>query len=269
MTEKQERSEEQQQAMFPGGPSVASLHETDLLASLSAFARAFGTDRETLRNCIVENEIQPAGERAGHKLWALRHVYQAWTATPEEQDPDKLSPFKRRAWYQGEREKLALQVSRGELVDALEVERTLGRLMQVLARGLETVLDVIERDCGLSPSQASAGEKHIDEIREELYRELTAVDDETDPDTPAVGASEETPAVPRKAPPASEASNAVEIAIAFLKHELADGPKGTKAILEAGKASGLSESTMRRARKTLGDRITAKREGRGWVWVLS
>lgn len=270
---KPEEREEQIGLLGPG-PTVASIEDSDVLASLSALARAFGTDRETLRRCLLEHEAgDPVAIRGGAKLYALRTVYQAWTDASEETDPDKLSPFKRRAWYQGEREKLAVQSARGELVDAIDMERTLGRVMQTLVRGLESLLDVVERDSGLTPAQALAAEEHIDGVRDELYKQLIA--DSGEEDQPVVSDTEVEPELatkvsrgsrPRKAP---VASGAVAVAESFLLDHLGAGAKSAAAVLKVAKKSGMSESTIRRARKALGDRVVARREGRGWVWELT
>lgn len=297
MTKQRGRTEEQQQ-MFPGGPTVAALHESDVLASLSRFARAFDTDRETLRRCLLENNVEPAGEHAGHKLYALRHVYRAWTQATEDTDPDKLTPFKRRAWYQGEREKLHLQVERGELLEGTEVERMLGQVLQLCARGLETAQDVVERDCGLAPAQAAKLEGHLDSIREELFQAIQDVGLEESPQPEAVqtsaqagdetktsdretkaggGATKqrrpETKSAKRETrtrrPAPSLSGSAVDDAAVFLREQLAAGPKPKGELVKAGKKFGLSDATLRRAKASLGDELVARRQGRGWVWELS
>jgi len=272
-TKPQKRAEEQNE-MFQK-PTVANLHDSDILASLSAFARAFGTDRETLRRCLLEHDVEPSGERAGHKLYALRHAYEAWTATVENVDPDKLKPFQRKAWYQGDREKLNLQLERGQLVDAAEMERTIGRLNQLFVRGLETLEDVIERDCGLNPQQASTMQRHADQLREELYKLIAGedIDEELTDAPPEVPVTKTPPELPIARPPVErpvsrETGSAVDDGIRFLQAELAKGPRPTAELLEAGKKVGLSETTLRRAKAQLGKGIAARKQGRGWVWQL-
>lgn len=271
---------ELEQSLFPGAPTVANLNEADILASLSAWARAFGTDRETLRRVLLEREVQPVAERAGHKLYAARHVYKAWSEGSDETDPDKLSPFKRRAWYQGEREKMHLQIERGELVAAIEVERTMGRLLQIAVRGFETVQDRIERDAGLTPQQAAVLERHIDRIREELYEEIVSrgSDEDDGEEGPAARSQSDvagaTPAQPPAATPPptmvpSGGSSAVDDAVAFLRRSLAAGARPTAELIDDAKKVGLSEATLRRAKAQMGAAVIARRQGRGWVWELA
>lgn len=287
----EQTSELEQSALFPGAPTVANLNEADILASLSAWARAFGTDRETLRRVLLEREVQPVAERAGHKLYAARHVYKAWSDGTDETDPDKLSPFKRRAWYQGTREKMSLQIDLGKLVAATDVQRTMGRLLQLAVRGFETLQDRIERDAGLSPQQAAVIERHVDQIREELYAEIMSggSDEEEGEDdaqtSPVAGppaaaasssSSDPAPAMPLPpaSPPAaasssSSASSAVDDAIAFLRRSLAVGARPTAELIADGKKVGLSEATLRRAKAQMGAEVIARRHGRGWVWELA
>lgn len=55
-------------------------------------------------------------------------------------------------------------------------------------------------------------------------------------------------------------------AVDWLRGMLADGAKPSPTILSQAKADGISEKTLRRAKKELG--VTAKRVGQGWVWQL-
>lgn len=272
---KARRETEEQLGLIDPGPTVANIDDADVLASLSAFARAFGTDRETLRRCLLEQgSAEPVAVRSGAKLYALRTVYLAFTADAGETDPDRLTAFKRKAWFQGTREKVALQRELGELVDALDMERTLGRALQTVNRYLETILDVIERDVGLSPEQATAAERHLDELREEMHKavvEETAAEQDAD-DVMAEDPDADAPADPAPAAekPAGPVTGAVDMAAEWLLELLQAGPIGAADVLEQAKAAGMSEATVRRARKQLGKgRIETKRQGRGWVWELA
>lgn len=274
MTKRREKAgpKEEQNEMFPA-PSVTSLTDSDILASLSAWARGLGTDRETLRRTLLEHGVEHVAERSGHKLYAFRHIYQAWTADAGEQDPDKLKPFQRRAWYQGEREKLHLQVERGQLVDSLEMERTIGRLNQMYVRGLETAQDVIERDCGLTPQQAAKLEAHLDKVREDLYQMLAGKDPDETTEATEVSLPEPPKPAPKRArqkvPRETPAPAAVEDGIAFLRKALKRGARASRELIAEAKRAGLSEKTLRRAKKKLGKEVEAHRHGRGWRWQLA
>lgn len=269
-------------------PAVASLPEADILASLSAFARAFETDRETLRRCLLDHGVQHVSERSGRGLYSLRDVYRAWTAAPTEgddNDPDKLSEatlrraFRRKAWWQGEREKLHLQRERRALVDALDVEQTLGKLNQLYVRGLETLEDVLERDAGLTPEQAQRMQRHVDQLREDLYKQVinglaTDPDSHTDESAPPAAGGVATSLSKESVAPAMGGAgpaggSALADGIAFLRRELAGGPRRTSDLIAAARELAISEGTLRRAKAELGNEIKAKRDGRAWAWQLT
>jgi len=87
-------------------------------------------------------------------------------------NPEKLEPFKRRAHYQAELDKIRLQRDRGELVTATEVERCYAEVFGLLGQALETLPDILERDAAATPAQLVVIEATIDKVREQLYQRL-------------------------------------------------------------------------------------------------
>lgn len=87
-------------------------------------------------------------------------------------DPEKLEPFKRKAWYQGEHDKLRLQIERSELLTSLDVEQTFGATFKLVADFLDTLPDILERDCGANAAMITLIEKRLDKLREELFRAI-------------------------------------------------------------------------------------------------
>jgi hypothetical protein len=158
-----------------------ALATAELLYSLGTWAAELGVSRDVFRRVLSEAGIQPAGKKSGHPVYRGRDVIAAWITHVnggDERDPDKLPPMERRAHYQAEHEKLRLQVERGELVPAIEVEQGHGQIFAIVTQAFDTLPDVLERDAGLSPLQLARVEKHLDELREALYQRLA--DDETD-----------------------------------------------------------------------------------------
>lgn len=88
-------------------------------------------------------------------------------------DPEKLDPFKRRAWYQGEHEKNKLAIERGELLTSIDVEQTFGSTFKLIADFLDTLPDILERDCGASAQMVLKIERRIDALREDLHSRIT------------------------------------------------------------------------------------------------
>ena len=135
--------------------------------------------RDVFRRILSERGVQPAGKRGGHPVYRARDVLKALTSDFDgADDPDKLKPWERKAHYQAEHEKLRLQVERGELVPAIEVERGHGQIFAITTQGIDTLPDVLERDVGLTPLQLARVEKHLDEMREALYQALIEGEDD-------------------------------------------------------------------------------------------
>ena len=163
-----------------GAPGATDIY-AGLLLSLSALAREFGTTRDTLRRRLVADGVQPASSRGGHPVYRLRDVLHDWLSAPESgYDPDRLDPFKRRAHYQAEVEKLRVAAECGDLIPRMEVEAEMAAVMKILAECFDTLPDILERDCGLKSSVLAKLERCLDKAREELYQRLTTPELEGD-----------------------------------------------------------------------------------------
>lgn len=149
-----------------------------LLCSISTLAAEFGMTRETVAKRIADAGVAPSGERGGYPVYRLKSVLQALLSISADGrvDPEKLDPFKRKAHYQAEAERLDLERQAGELIPRIEVEREQARVFVAIAQKLETLTDVVERDCGMNTEQIVRMEKAVNEIRELLYAELSAGD---------------------------------------------------------------------------------------------
>ena len=145
--------------------------------SIRAYAEESSGDRETITKRIRAASISPSGKRGGHPVYRLRDLMRAAYMTTEEGelDPDRLEPFKRHAFYKAEREKLQVQVERGELLSSLAVEQRFAGVFKDIAEFCDTVTDVLERDCGLSGPQVVKVEERIDQLREQLYTKVNEV----------------------------------------------------------------------------------------------
>lgn len=247
-------------------PDAARAITADDLSTIARFARWVSADPETVRRRIVVAGVQPVTERGREILYSIPALFTVW-ATPSE--------FVRRARVQADEIELRVRTKRGELVEALDVERTIGAQNQLFVRGLQTLLDVIERDCGLTPNQAAKMEQHIDGLLEDMHRQIVggALDDE-EPTAPAPVEAPATNSKPKaetseSAVQRSSGGSAVEEAIAFLREALAGGARSTAELVEACVARGLSQATLRRAKAQMGDEVQAKRSGRGWAWQLA
>ena len=70
-------------------------------------------------------------------------------------DPDTLSPTDRKAWYESEKTRRALQVADRELIPYAEVERVFATAWAVIAQTLLSLPDELERRHGVSGEVAA------------------------------------------------------------------------------------------------------------------
>jgi hypothetical protein len=153
---------------------MGSVSDFGVSLSKRQFALIFGVDRDTVTRRLSDANLKPTGKRGGHPVYDLKA---GWKIILEggdgkQKDPDALEPFKRKAYYQAEHEKLKLQTERGELLSRIEVERETARLFEIMGRFLDTLPDALEREGGMDPRQVQKVEDLIDHMREELYAEI-------------------------------------------------------------------------------------------------
>ena len=82
-------------------------------------------------------------------------------------DPDLMIPTDRKAWYESETKRRALQVNDRELISAGEVETVVATAFAALSQGVRSLPDNIERRTGCAPEVIAA-------IEEVLLAEMDA-----------------------------------------------------------------------------------------------
>lgn len=147
--------------------------------SLSALAREFGLDRETLRKKLAAADVAPAGEHRGNPLWRLRDVYQAVISGPDSPiDPAALPPFQRKAHYQAKLEEIRYLEQCGQLMPVEQYREALTAMFKRLKLFLDTLPDHLERDAGLTPPQVKRVIDLTDTLRDQLADQIAADCDE-------------------------------------------------------------------------------------------
>lgn len=142
--------------------------------SISALSTEFGMTRETVRKRLADAGVAASGKRASYPVFRLKDVLSALTGGGNTDDPGGMDPYKRKAYYQAEHEKLQLQVARRELIPRIESEQEMAAMFKITAECFDTLPDVLERDCGLSPLVLVSLEDQLDKAREQLYQRLVA-----------------------------------------------------------------------------------------------
>jgi hypothetical protein len=159
--------------------SVTELPAAGIHCSLRQIAEETQLDRDTVQRRIAAANVIPSGKRGGHPVYRLRDVLKAVMLKDEEgrTDPDKLEPYQRQAHYKAELDRLKLDQETRELIPRIEVEQEQARILRVMAQTLDTLPDLVERDCGATPAQVQRIERAVDECREALFTDLSDEDD--------------------------------------------------------------------------------------------
>lgn len=148
--------------------------------TITQFAGEFSSTRETISKRLADAGLRPSGKRGGADVFRLKDLYKAvYTEAGGVMDPEKLDPFQRKSFYQAEREKIALETARGTLVPVADVEAEFAAVFKTLAHCLDTLPDVLERDCGLPRHALTKLETRLDSLREDLHAKLTARTDDS------------------------------------------------------------------------------------------
>lgn len=142
--------------------------------SIARLAEEFGRDRKTVSARIRQAGVAPIGKRNGYEVYRMVDVAPLLVEPSElleygSLDPRDLPPIERRAYYQSENERLKVESTTGQLVPAAEVEADMARLVKQVTQTLETLPDVLERDCALSREQVTRVQESCDELRQAMY----------------------------------------------------------------------------------------------------
>ena len=87
-----------------------------------------------------------------------------------------MLPPDRKAWFQSERERLKFQQETGELIPASAVTREFSSMAKAVVQVLETLPDILERDCAMTPAAVVRVQKVIDDLRDQIALKVEQAD---------------------------------------------------------------------------------------------
>jgi len=145
---------------------------------IAEFVKEALCDGATISRRLKAAGIAPTKRKGRRDLYRLSDLMHAAFLTNNDGsfNASGLDPFRARAFFQAESEKLKLQERARELIPRLEVEQELGRVAKIVTECLETLPDKLERDAGATPKQIVIWEKIINELRERVYAGLVGDD---------------------------------------------------------------------------------------------
>lgn len=146
--------------------------------NINQLASVTGLHRQTVASRLANVPVA-AGSNAKLKLYSVVDILTeliARTTDPETVDIDKLLPPDRKAWFQSERERLKFQQETAELIPAAEVSREFSSLAKAVVQVLETLPDILERDCAMTPAAVVRVQKVIDDLRDQIAIKVEQAD---------------------------------------------------------------------------------------------
>lgn len=155
--------------------------------NINQLAGITGLHRQTISSRLKNVEPAP-GSNARLKLYALPALLCELMKTGETFEVDQMTPPDRKAWFQSERERLKFQQEVGELIPADDVVREFSSMAKAVIQILETLPDILERDCALQPAAVMRVQSIIDDLRDNIAQKIIEADT---PDNTEEDATEE------------------------------------------------------------------------------
>jgi len=142
--------------------------------NVSQLAELVGMNRNLVARRLRELELV-AGNGENLRVYELGPALQA-LLTPSAKENGEMSPQDRKAWYQSENERLKFEEGVRGLIPAEEVAREYASMAKAVVLVLETLPDILERDCALSPKAVQLVQDKIDDLQDEMARKIQESD---------------------------------------------------------------------------------------------
>lgn len=143
----------------------------DLKLNINQIAELVGMHRQTVSQRVAG--LTPAvGSNSKLKLYALSDLIRIGLSEKMSSDVDSLGPQDRKAFWQAENERLKYERDTGELVPAFEVAQEMSFLAKAVVQSLDTLPDILERDCGLPPAALMRVQQVIDDLRDQMAQQI-------------------------------------------------------------------------------------------------
>lgn len=156
-----------------------------LALNTSQLAALSGVHRQTVA-ARLKNVSPSGGNSSNLKLYSLTSVLAELMKMPAPIAEGEMEPQDRKAWYQSERERLKFEQEVGELIPASDVAREYASMAKAMIQVLETLPDILERDCSLPPEAVTRVQSIIDDLRDEIARRVES-DDKPEEENPEEG----------------------------------------------------------------------------------
>lgn len=147
--------------------------------NINQLAGITGVHRQTVAARLKNVEPAP-GSNAKLKLFQITDILTELMAPTISGELEEMSPSDRLAHWKAENERIKFEQETGQLIPADEVAREFSLMAKAIVMVLETLPDVLERDCALSPAAVSRVQSVIDDLRDQMAQKVLDAEEEED-----------------------------------------------------------------------------------------
>lgn len=152
-----------------------------LKLNVTQLAALSGVHRQTVNNRL-KNITASGGNGANLTLYSLTDILTEFMRVPAPVSEDEMDPHDRKAWYQSERERLKFEQETSQLIPASDVRREFSAMAKAIVQVLETLPDILERDCALQPAAVARVQTIIDDVRDQIAQRVFDADSDEEGD---------------------------------------------------------------------------------------
>ncbi|WP_286933689.1 MULTISPECIES: DUF1441 family protein [unclassified Leclercia] len=123
--------------------------------------------------------IEPAaGSNSKLKLYLITDILTELMIPTVSSSLEDMQPSDRLAHWKAENERLKFEQDTGQLIPADEVAREFSLMAKAVVMVLETLPDILERDCALPPAAVSRVQSVIDDLRDQMAQKVQDAEQE-------------------------------------------------------------------------------------------
>ncbi|UXE39617.1 DUF1441 family protein [Raoultella ornithinolytica] len=153
-----------------------------LKLNINQLAGITGVHRQTVA-ARLKNVTPAAGSNSKLKLFLVTEILTELMIPTISENLENMTPSDRLSHWRAENERIKFEQDTGQLIPADEVAREFSLMAKAVVMVLETLPDVLERDCALTPSAVARVQSVIDDLRDQMAQKvLEAEAEEDDPE---------------------------------------------------------------------------------------
>lgn len=142
-----------------------------LKLNINQLAGITGVHRQTVAARLKNIEPAP-GSNSKLKLYLVTDILAELMIPTVSANIDDMPPSDRLAHWKAENERLKFEIETKQLIPAEDVAREFSLMAKAVVTVLETLPDILERDCALTPVAVSRVQDVIDDLRDQVAQKV-------------------------------------------------------------------------------------------------